>query len=71
MHTLITQISYGMKAVITSLFALLLFACANNQKTLQTDTVKVVMESFYPDDKATLKKYICQFYDSTRSLWQR
>lgn len=46
-----------MKAVITSLFALLLFACANHQKIAHTDTAKVVIESFYQGDKATLKKY--------------
>tara|TARA_R110002167_G_scaffold105083_1_gene270463 strand:- start:10566 stop:10928 length:363 start_codon:yes stop_codon:yes gene_type:complete len=46
-----------MKTLITSILAFLLIACSNKQDLSHTETAKIVVESFYAKDNATLKKY--------------
>lgn len=46
-----------MKTLITSILAFLLIACSNEQDLSHTETVKIVVESFYAKDNTTLKKH--------------
>jgi len=46
-----------MRALITSVFALFIFSCAEQQNLTHKETVKIVLESFYAKDNSTLNKY--------------
>ncbi len=46
-----------MKTLIASILPFLLITCVNKQDLSHTETAKIVVESFFAKDNATLKKY--------------